>query len=109
MNKVTIELDADYLNRICADLASELRHEMPGGHEIADDDFAAALDAWRKFSPRYVAHSVASERIAFERGFTPRLRPRPEIVAWHETIEETAALLETILQQLPQLEASLAR
>ncbi len=109
MNKVTIELDADYLNRICADLASELRHEMPGGHEIADGDFAAALDAWRKFSPRYVARSVASERIAFERGLTPRLRPRAEIVAWHETIEESASLLESILQQLPQLEASLAR
>lgn len=109
MKKVTIELDADDLNRICADLASELRNEMLGGHKIPYDDFAAILDAWREYSPRYVAHSIASEKIAFKRGFTPRIRPQAEVEAWHEFIEQTAALLETILQQMPQLEPPLAR
>lgn len=109
MTKVTIELDAEYLNRICADLASELCHDMPNGHEIPDDDFAATLDAWREYSPRYVADTLARDKIAFTRGFAVRVSPRADIEARHGGLEESANLLATLVRQMPQIEAPLAR
>lgn len=109
MTKVIIELDVDDLSQICADLASELRDEMPNGQRIPADDFVATLDAWRKHSPQYVADTIARNKVAFARGFAVRVTPRADVEAWHADIEKSANLLSMLVRQLLRQEESHAQ